>query len=1007
MKNSILLITGAVLSLFVFSITAKAQLVGQGTAENPYRIYSISDMEALAEIVNNSSSDNVISSFYGKYVRLENDLDYQQTEPTPIGVFSISDENSRYFRGIFDGNGKTIRNIRVNRPRSSYALFTNVEEGEIKNLTISDSYIHSWSGTAGLVMSASREKITNCHLASTVKIESEKSSAAGLIFAAGIYCRSTDCTNAADVKVLSDCVAAAGIVGAIGRTSSIIRCYNFGRIDGTPRVGLGAIVGSSDRFDYNNYTFYGGRCNVKGTGRYDEENLNDYDAKGQMHIGTILYDNGIAANLVSVENDWCYWCYLSTYIENSGNLYFQRYGNITLDISYTDTNAPEGYVPRVTYKADKAEMEQQGDYWVLKDMPIEDVTVSIDSKEYVRNIGYEPWVEANLNQAEFIYTGSAIAPQVTVYDNQSGSPVLLTEGEDYEISFSSAECKLIGTYSVIVKGIGNYGGKRTLSFSIVEPVGTWPGEGTAENPYVILTIDDMNLLASKVNAGQSYTGTHFRMENDLDYSGQSYQSINGVFNGTFDGNYHRFSNVIMSIGLFSQIGESATLRKIIVDGASIISGPNNIGGIVGTCTGGTIDDCYVKENVKINGTLYAGGIVGFLNGGNVRRCLNLAEVTVPTISNAGGVIGKTGNRENCEILDNYYAGACNVGGISNNDETDSDLMLIIMGTKRSIAMRGYKFIPDQGITIVRHSYSDYLPFLPGLEFEGNIYGGQGENIRLHCYAKPGFRASQFTANGSILNSRYTVGSEDIRVSATDLALLLRDDNTDAYTNEQRLTDNEGFTTNVVLEGRTLVAGMWNSLWLPFDLTAEMIAACPLAGATIRTLDTYEVNGSNVTLRFADISTILGGAPCIVRFEGDNIVEPVFSGVTIKPIDDCRSNYVEKNEARFVGSWYPVTLTAGNTRQLFLGANNKIYYPNSDATVNPFRGFFILGSDVPTSSEARIVVDFGDEMPSGIESVEGNPSAGGQHYYSLDGRKLDGKPTKKGIYIVNGKKMIVQ
>ena len=137
------------------------------------------------------------------------------------------------------------------------------------------------------------------------------------------------------------------------------------------------------------------------------------------------------------------------------------------------------------------------------------------------------------------------------------------------------------------------------------------------------------------------------------------------------------------------------------------------------------------------------------------------------------------------------------------------------------------------------------------------------------------------------------------------------------------------------------------------------------------------------------------------------MEPVFSGVTIKPIDDCRSNYVEKNEARFVGSWYPVTLTAGNTRQLFLGANNKIYYPNSDATVNPFRGFFILGSDVPTSSEARIVVDFGDEMPSGIESVEGNPSAGGQHYYSLDGRKLDGKPTKKGIYIVNGKKMIVQ
>ncbi len=29
------------------------------------------------------------------------------------------------------------------------------------------------------------------------------------------------------------------------------------------------------------------------------------------------------------------------------------------------------------------------------------------------------------------------------------------------------------------------------------------------------------------------------------------------------------------------------------------------------------------------------------------------------------------------------------------------------------------------------------------------------------------------------------------------------------------------------------------------------------------------------------------------------------------------------------------------------------------------------------------------------------------YYTLDGRKLQGKPTKKGIYIVNGKKVVVK
>jgi hypothetical protein len=28
------------------------------------------------------------------------------------------------------------------------------------------------------------------------------------------------------------------------------------------------------------------------------------------------------------------------------------------------------------------------------------------------------------------------------------------------------------------------------------------------------------------------------------------------------------------------------------------------------------------------------------------------------------------------------------------------------------------------------------------------------------------------------------------------------------------------------------------------------------------------------------------------------------------------------------------------------------------------------------------------------------------WYSMDGRKLDGKPTKKGLYIQNGKKVVV-
>ena len=40
-----------------------------------------------------------------------------------------------------------------------------------------------------------------------------------------------------------------------------------------------------------------------------------------------------------------------------------------------------------------------------------------------------------------------------------------------------------------------------------------------------------------------------------------------------------------------------------------------------------------------------------------------------------------------------------------------------------------------------------------------------------------------------------------------------------------------------------------------------------------------------------------------------------------------------------------------------------------------------------------------------ESVARNATAAG--WYTLDGRKLNGKPTKKGLYIHNGKKVVIK
>ena len=64
---------------------------------------------------------------------------------------------------------------------------------------------------------------------------------------------------------------------------------------------------------------------------------------------------------------------------------------------------------------------------------------------------------------------------------------------------------------------------------------------------------------------------------------------------------------------------------------------------------------------------------------------------------------------------------------------------------------------------------------------------------------------------------------------------------------------------------------------------------------------------------------------------------------------------------------------------------------------------------------RFVIDFGEGETTGIKCLspdpspegEGNLKGEGSGYFTLDGRRISGKPTKPGLYIVNGKKVVIK
>ena len=247
-----------------------------------------------------------------------------------------------------------------------------------------------------------------------------------------------------------------------------------------------------------------------------------------------------------------------------------------------------------------------------------------------------------------------------------------------------------------------------------------------------------------------------------------------------------------------------------------------------------------------------------------------------------------------------------------------------------------------------------------------------------------------------------------------------------------------FYGSVMLQDRTLYKdGKWNTLCLPFDVKdrhvnpSGMIAigsSFPLQGATLKLLDvegTYGDGGTSKTGFDADSGTlslyfkdpvaddedvlIPAGTPFLAMWEeGDNIVNPTFSDVSFTANTPTPVTTTD-GKVNFIGTFDPVSLTANDKNSLFLGGDNSLYYPNTNYSLGAFRAYFHVDGLTAVRS---YVLNFGDGEANGIVDAEANSSLFTLHssltgWYTLDGRKLSGKPSVSGVYVNNGRKVVIK
>ena len=254
---------------------------------------------------------------------------------------------------------------------------------------------------------------------------------------------------------------------------------------------------------------------------------------------------------------------------------------------------------------------------------------------------------------------------------------------------------------------------------------------------------------------------------------------------------------------------------------------------------------------------------------------------------------------------------------------------------------------------------------------------------------------------------------------------------DGSDNTFNLSYGTGHADHVILADRLLYKdGNWNTLCLPFGLTADQLDASPLAGfSELRTLSEsmYNETSGTLTLNFTPatgddaVTSIEAGTPYIIKWANtsETIEDPIFTGVTISNA----TTPVETNCVDFVGTYSPIDIFTEDKTNLYLGADNLLYYPSGEDmtsfTINSFRAYFQLKNGltagVPISPEQHPIkafqLNFGDEetgileitTPSNLSDLS-NPS---NLFLTLDGRRLSTRPVTPGIYINRGRKVVIK
>lgn len=200
-----------------------------------------------------------------------------------------------------------------------------------------------------------------------------------------------------------------------------------------------------------------------------------------------------------------------------------------------------------------------------------------------------------------------------------------------------------------------------------------------------------------------------------------------------------------------------------------------------------------------------------------------------------------------------------------------------------------------------------------------------------------------------------------------------------------------------LTSRTFTAGQKSTLWLPFSLTQEEAQGL----GKFYAFDSE----SEGTLTFKETTTVAAYTPYIFVPASSS---KVFENLSSKSIETGEPTSVTKGNYKFVATSERATKVSSNATTYYgykaTNGNMVKVGETNGATVYPYMCYIEATTSSTQNARPSLAINLDGTVTKIDVAVDAVQQ---QKVYTLDGREVNGEKLTRGIYVSNGKKIIVK